>query len=163
MTSHGALNARAEYRQNKIERVAVSLTSREQRAADKETEKEEAEVLSAVQVLSDKLEVNKHVKTVPSNPNFSDHLEEVSLVKFTDTNNKRELDLDKDKSIVTCKRFKSCTMGRSRSSKGKTHNESNNLWKFMSDWSNKTKSKKESLCTVSSPASFAEASLLAES
>ena len=103
ITSHGALNARAEFRQNKIERVAVSLTTREQRAADKVTEREEAETLAAVQVLSTKLDQNKLVKTIPSNPTFSDHLDCVSLVEFADTNGKRALVLGKDKSLDTNK------------------------------------------------------------
>ena len=44
-----------------------------------------------------------------------------------------------------------------RSSKGRTNNESNNLWKFWPP-----KQKKEIMRTYSSPATFAEASLLAK-
>ena len=103
------------------------------------SEQEEDETLTALQVLSSKVESNKLVKLFPSNPIFSDSLECVSLVDIPDTNGKRSLDLDNDKSTVTNKRFKSFVyltmrsrMGRS--SKGQTQNESKNLLKFMPNW-----------------------------
>jgi len=156
--SHGLLNARSEFRQNKIKRVAVSLTAREQKLADKALEKEEAETLAAVQVLSTKLSCNKHTVVVASNPKDSLQPGQVSSVDFTDTISKRSFDRLSDHCLLPNKRpkiQKVCKMGRS--SKGKTNNESNNLWKF---WPQKPK--KEVLRAKNSPTTFAEASLLAK-
>ena len=154
--SHGLLNSRSEFRQNKVKRIAVCLTAREQKDADRAVEKEEAMTAAAVQVLSDKLSCNKHVSNVASNHIDCTQQGQDSSVNFTDICGKRALDSLSDQNLISGKRLRGSIMGRS--SKGRTNNESNNLWKFWPP-----KPKKEALRSKNSPATFAEASLLARS
>ena len=55
ITSHGNLNSKAEFRQNQVKRLAVSLTARELKVVERELEKCDSETTCALETLKTKL------------------------------------------------------------------------------------------------------------
>ena len=155
ISTHGQLNSKAEFRQNQIKRLSVQLTARELKAVEKELTREDLVTKAAVDSLTCRLKLNKSNISVPCKPlpdtsSISDQAFDAQL--FTDIPVKRKLSCDS----VANKRL---NMGR-RSS-GNTANESKNFVKFMPNWLDSW-DKPEILRSPRTPATFAEASLLAK-